>query len=442
MFVRLLAFLALTLIVVGTGRSEDLAGTLSVEQCVEVALREHPALHAADADVKAAQFRVAQAQSPLLPRADARYSPSRRQRTLSALIEGPSTDVTSKENTFTYQAGSFAINQLLFDFGKTYHGWRAALADVESVQAERERTAQTVILGVKRWYYGLIAARRLLEVAQESQARANQHLDAARSRYRAELAPRYDVTRQEVQVANAELAALTARKNLALARESLRNAMGLAGAIAFEPDDRELEYVRVEIDETAAVNRAGTQRAELRSLDALKRAQAQRIEALLRNYLPSLAGHADYGFTGESASDEGWSVGALVRLSIFDGGLTPAEIGQARAQLLAVEAEEKRVGQQVGLEVRDSLLNLRRGRESLDVSAKGVEAAREGMAIAESRYRNGIGSVLELTDSEVALSAARGNYVRLLADYHVALAELEYAMGGRLARGDAGHDGP
>jgi len=241
MFVRLLAFLALTLIVVGTGRSEDLAGTLSVEQCVEVALREHPALHAADADVKAAQFRVAQAQSPLLPRADARYSPSRRQRTLSALIEGPSTDVTSKENTFTYQAGSFAINQLLFDFGKTYHGWRAALADVESVQAERERTAQTVILGVKRWYYGLIAARRLLEVAQESQARANQHLDAARSRYRAELAPRYDVTRQEVQVANAELAALTARKNLALARESLRNAMGLAGAIALEPNDRELE---------------------------------------------------------------------------------------------------------------------------------------------------------------------------------------------------------
>jgi outer membrane protein len=428
--VRPLAFLGLALIPVATGHATELTGTLSVEQCVAIALREHPALRAADADVKAARFRVAQADSPHLPRAGATYSPSRRERTLSALIEGPSNDLTTKENTFTYQAGRFQVSQLLFDFGRTHHEWRAALAGVESARAERESTAQAVILGVKRWYYDLIAARRLLEVAQESCARASQHLDTAKSRYQAEVAPRFDVTRQEVQVANAELAALTARNTLALARENLRNAMGLAEAIAFEPDDRALEYVAIDIDEAAVVNRASKQRPEIRGIEALERAQGQHIEALLRNYLPSVAGYADYSFTGESASDQGWTIGANVRLSIFDGGLTPSQIGQARAKLLSLQAQERKARQQVVLEVRESFLNVQRAREGLEVSAKAMDAAEQSMRIAENRYRNGVGAILELTDSEFALSTVRGNHVRLLADYHVALAQLEYAVGG------------
>jgi hypothetical protein len=251
------------------------------------------------------------------------------------------------------------------------------------------------------------------------------------------LAPRFDITRQEVQLANAKLYTLTARNNVALARENLRSAMGLDGDPGFEPHDRTLDYVPVKVDDASALGRALKRRPELLELEARRIAQEERISALQKDYLPMVRGLANYSFTGDDApSDDGWMIGAVVRMPIFNGGLTPAQIGQARAGLAQIVAEQQRARQDITTEVRAATLEVHRTTDAIGVSRRAVEAAEESLDAAERRYAADVSDVVELTDTQLALSSARANHVRVLADYRNAIAQLERATADKILTGE------
>jgi outer membrane protein len=434
MATRVRIAIAVCFLGVTTASATELVGTVSIDECLDVALRQHPGIAAANADVQAAGQRVRRARSRLMPQIDGSYNFTRQEQTLSSLISGPSgTIAAERKTTFNFQRAGFGLTQLLFDFGKTFNQTREARARKDSTEANRETVEDRVILNVRTAYYVLIAAARLLVVAQDTEAQTRRQLEEARSRYEVGTAPRFDVTQQEVQVATAELARLTASNNVALGRENLRDAMGLTQPIAFEPDDRTLDYHGVKTDASTAVERAFVHRPELRAIAALKRAQEQRIAAFKKDYLPFVTGLGGYNWSGsDTPSDESWAIGANVSLSIFNGFRTAADVGESRAELLRLEADERLERQRVTLEVRKSYLELRRAEDSIRVSSKAVEQARESLDVAEGRYSAGVGNILEVSEAQVALARARADNVEDLADYWVAVAALERAIGAPL----------
>jgi outer membrane protein len=464
MMVRVSTGLLAWWLLAGVAGAEPLTGTVSLDRCLEVALATHPDLAIADADVEAAGQRVRQARSGLLPQISGLYSFTRQQQSLSSLIGGPSRGgalgtcvggttpgalCASSANCpgggtcqfapidtsarFNFQRSGFNATQLLFDFGQKINETRAAREVQNATGARRDSTKDIVVLNVKASYYNLIAARRLLTVAEETESQTQRQLEEARSRYEVGTAPRFDVTQQEVQVADAELARLTSVNAVALSRENLRDAMGLADPILFEPDDRSLDYSRIGIDDETAMAQAVAHRPEILDVQARVRAQERTIAALKADYLPAVNGIGGYSWTGDDRpQDESWVVGANITVSIFNGGLTTARVGESRAALHRLEGEERRISQTVRLEVRRALLDLREAEDSIRVSEKQVEQARESLAIAEGRYSAGVGNVLEVSDAQVGLFRARANNVRKLADYWIAVARLEQAIGTRL----------
>jgi len=115
----------------------------------------------------------------------------------------------------------------------------------------------------------------------------------------------------------------------------------------------------------------------------------------------------------------------LVNLSIFNGGLTTAQVGEAKANLDNLRATEDATRQNVTLEVRQALLNLRQAAESIGVADKGLQQARENLTLAEGRYKTGVGNIIELTDAQVSLATAEASRVQALVGYRTALAALE-----------------
>ena len=443
MFARVL----LMAVVVGVGTASasaanERAGTLPLEECVRMALREHPQLHAAAAMVDGSRQRVRQAASGFLPQVAGEYAVNRQSSTLGAIIGVPplgsitsAPGIDDQTLLFNFQRGMLSLSQLLFDFGKTLNATRAATADVDSAQSERQALEQRVALNVKRAYFDLIAARRLLEVAEGNEANTREHLAEAMDRLGIGLGTSFDVRKQSVQVANAELATLTARNNVALGRENLRHAMGLRQPIAFEADDTALDYVRVVLDEPSAIRAAEARRPELQRVYALERAQQERIAALKKDYLPVIGGNARYAGSGSDGPEqESWFIGGSARLTIFNGGQTAAKVAEARADLLRLEGEKEAARQLVEFEVRHSLLNLTRAGDALRVSATAAEEATASLALARHRYSAGLGNVLELTDAQNEVANAQANHVRLLADYRIALADLEHATATQLVR--------
>src|SRR5213593_3444031 len=300
----------------------------TLEECIEIALRQQPTLKAAAATVAAARERVWETAAAYLPQVSASYQASRRHASTSSLT-GSSTG--GRARTFDFYSTGVALSQVLFDFGQNLELIHAAQASAEALAADADTQHDTVVFNVQQAYFMLLAAYRLRDVAEETVVQNQKHLDLAEGRHDVGLAPRIDVTTAQVQLAQAELNQLTARNNVSLGRETLRNTLGLPGPLDFDIVDS-LEQPRSEVSDEEALDLAYANRPELRSRAAQERADIERIKAIEKDYLPKLALNSNVTWNGSNYPlQEGWIFGGLVSLSVFNGGLTRAQVGEAKA---------------------------------------------------------------------------------------------------------------
>src|SRR5437870_12161658 len=308
----------------------------TLEECIEIALRQQPTLRAAAATVAAGRERVWEAAAAYLPQVSANYLASRRHGSPSSL----SNINAGGGETRPLYSTAVALSQVLFDFGQNLELIHAAQASAEALAADADTQHDTVVFNVQQAYFALLAAYRLRDVAEETVAQNEKHLDLAQGRHDVGLAPRFDVTNAQVQLATAELNRVTARNNVSLGRETLRNALGLLGPLDFDIVDS-LEHPRSEVSDAEALDFAYASRPELKSLAAQERADIERIKAIEKDYLPKLTLNSNVTWSGSRYPlQETWNFGGLVNLSIFNGGLTTAQVGEAKANLDNLRATE------------------------------------------------------------------------------------------------------
>jgi len=407
---------------------------VSLQDCVAIAIDNHPALKSAGASVRAAEQRVWQSVSGYLPQVGGNYDFQRRSTSIGART---GTDAGGLTTTFNFHNAGLSFSQVLFDFGRNLAAIRAAQAFERSAVADLRTQLETVTFNVKSRYFDLLAAHRLLGVASTTVQQSQQQADEAEARAGVGLAPKFDVTRARTQLANAELDELTAGNAVAVARESLRNALGLTAPLDFDIADS-LEVAPIAVDEAKVVDAAYANRSELQSLADQQVALEQEIKRLKRDYLPSINGGGAYYWTGtDYPLQDNWNIGASLNLSLFNGGLTTAQVGEAEANLAALQFNTESLRQNVALEVRQAVLDLRRAAASISVAEKGVQQARESLDLAQGRYRTGVGNIIEITDAQTALTSAEASHVQALYGYRTALATLERAVGRPLTAEDA-----
>lgn len=407
----------------------------TLPECLSIALERHPSIGVADSDVEAGRARIGQARSGYLPQLSGDWSTNRQKSSFSSRTGGPSDTAggaVARSNAFDFHQGAVSLSQTLFDFGQTFAAIRAAQARTDSLEADADATRQQIVLEVKQSYFGLLAARRLAGVAEETVRSNEQQLALARGRNEVGFAPRLDVTRSEVQLASAELDRLTARNNVSVAEVTLQNALGVDGPLVFELEDVLANPTSVPEAHTA-LERAYERRPELRSLLAEERAAEQDVAQRWRQLLPTVRGNATYGGSAsEFPLEEEWSVGAAVDVPIFDGGLTLSRVSESKAALHSLRFEEQRLRQQVALQVRTALLDVQRTEEAIRVTERATGQARENLELAEGRYQTGVGNVIELVDAQRARASADAEYVSALYDHQIAIATLEQAIGEEL----------
>jgi len=417
--------LALCLLAALAPSAVSAAGELrSLRDCIDIALERHPILKSADAVVAAAGQRVWQAGSSYLPQLSANYSADRRHTSATARI---GVGTTTPAQTFWFYNSGVAMSQVLFDFGQTLNSIRSAQASERALQADAVTQRAIVSLNVKQAYFQVLAARRLKVVTDDTVMQNEKHLELAEGRLRVGLAPKFDVTQAQVQLANAELDRITARNNVDLALETLRSTMGLVDPIDFDIVDS-LGIRTVSIDDQAILQVAYISRPEMQAVVERQQALAQQISALKKAQLPRIVGNGSYQWTGSDYPlQSNWELGAAVSFSIFNGGLTLAQVGEAEANLASLQFEEAAQRNTITLEVRQATLDLHRAEEAIAVAEKGLQQARENAALAGGRYRTGIGSFIEVTDAQASRSSAEASHVQTLYSYKTAVAALERA---------------
>jgi outer membrane protein TolC len=159
------------------------------------------------------------------------------------------------------------------------------------------------------------------------------------------------------------------------------------------------------------------------------------VRAALGNYFPQVSVSAMYDWARTKnrdeprTSDDGYSVGLVVTLPVFDGFMRENAVRTARSRLDRAVQAEGLARQQIARDVNQAALMLTAAEKSVEASRKGVEQAEEEFRVVQERFQTGRGIQLEILDAQVALTRARFNAVSALAEYQGAYAMWLRAIG-------------
>ena len=402
---------------------------ITVDEAVAIALEFQPNIRARLGDYAAAKYRVDQALSPLLPQLAASVSTSRSHATsinTSSTTGASIATVTDRQFGDTL-AAQLTLSQILFDFGKNAASVDAArkLSEValEDVELQRQLITQTV----KQAYTNINFAQRLQRVAEQSLQRAELNLRSARGFFDVGTRPKSDVTRAEVDVANARVDVIRARNAERLGRAALNTAMGVAADTPTQVVDS-LVYQPATLDRGRLQDEARRRRPEFRQARLRAEAAEAVVRRTTRDFLPDITGSAAYGAT-RTTFDEAWSATLALSWSIFDGGNRIARNREARANLDAAQARVLATELDIQRDVEQAQISVSEAEERIQAAQKAVESAQENFRLAQGRFDAGVGTILELTDAQLALTQTQNTEAQALADYRIALSNLDRAVG-------------
>jgi len=407
---------------------------LALKEAIEIALATEPNIQARLHDYEAARFRVTEALSPILPQLGG-TSTANRQKTeffagsIGRTVPGPIPLLS------TNQTAQVTLSQILFDFGKTFAATDAARAQAEVARLDAEIQKDLIVLAVKEAYFNLLFGKRLVAVNQAAVARAELNLRSAKGFYEVGTRPKFDVTRAEVDLANAQVALIQARNAVSLARVALNTAMGISVVAPTEVEDI-LSFEPYPVDQALLIPEALRQRPEYGRVNAVVTSADASLRQAFRNFFPDILGSSFYGgtFRNPNSPDDLadiWQFAVTLNWSIFDGGNKIARYQEAQKNVEGARSRVKAIELSVSQEVVQAHLNLQETQERIAAAKKAVESAQENFRLAQGRFDAGVGTIIELTDAQLALTQAQSTEAKALTDYRIAIARLERALGRR-----------
>src|SRR5262245_35313176 len=403
---------------------------LTLDDAIAIALEAQPTIQATLYDYAAARARVREAFAPLLPQLSGAASATRSHTSVLSTSTTASSRVAvvSRQPADTFLA-QVQLSQLLFDFGKTMAATQVArkLAEVSAEGVELQR--QLIALTVKEAYTNILLAQRLIRVQEQAVERAELNLASAKGFFDVGTQPLSTVVRAEVDVANARVDLINARNALRTARVALNTAMALDVNTPTEIKDN-LEYEPVTLDRAALRAEALRQSPEYRQAKLTTSAAEASVQAASRNFLPNVTGIGTYGGS-QAELNPNWSLGLFFTWNIFDGGNLIAAYQEAKANLGAAGARVKVAELTVIQNLEQAEIAVEAAQERIQAARVLIASSQENFRLAQGRFDVGVGTILELTDAQLALTQASNTEAQALADYRIALAQLDRAAGRR-----------
>jgi outer membrane protein TolC len=413
-------------------------GSLSLNQAIDIALREQPTLKQSRETVAAARYNIGVARAGYLPQVNfvtnyyhGNAFPGASNKPGTSGTSGSTASIGSLgvTNYYLYQ---FQATQLIYDFGKTPGLIDESRASFGQSQQDYAGTRQQVVLDARTAYFGYLAAQRAQKVQEDTVKQNQDLLKQAQGFYKVGLKAKIDVTKAEANLYQAEANLIQAKNNVQLSQVTLMTALGLKTWPFTKVEDvLEVTTQPRSLEELKA--KALERRPEIQKNRFQQKFNEAGVQVARSGYFPTLTSNAAYGWQSVdqpfATQPSNWYVGAAVTVPLFEGFSTAYSLSQNKAQLRASVENYEVLRQNVTKEVNQTYLNVKTGWELIRATKKALEAARENLRLAWGRYQAGVGTIIEFTDAQVQFSQADLNFVQALYNYRVYEAQLDKAIG-------------
>lgn len=426
--VVLLAALALA-----TTPPASLPQTLSLDEALSLGRANLPTIKASEAAATAAQERARGTLGGLLPQVS--FNASYRRSTVNTVpqpgvpsTEGGSVSLASAD----FLSAGLTAQATIWDFGRSWNRYDASKASAAAARSQLELAQVQGDFGVRSAYFAAAAQRALVEVAQATLENTQAHQKQIEGFVQVGTRPEIDLAQAKADTANARLALVTARTNSQVAKARLQRAIGVTGSLDFEVSSQEPGAVDGEArDADALVPVALGERADAEAFDAQLEAQQYAVKSAQGGYWPIISAQLSASVNARLPNTTQPNLAAQVAFTwpLYEGGQVMAAVRESEATMTQLRAQREALGQQVRLELQESLLQVAAAREGVEVAGEARAATKERLRLAEGRYQAGSGNVLELGDAQVAFTQASAQEVQARWSLATARAQLLVALG-------------
>ena len=256
-------------------------------------------------------------------------------------------------------------------------------------------------------------------------------MQQANAFYKVGTKPQFDVLKAQSDLANAKVNLITADNNIQIARLQLENELNIKLEKNFLIKDN-LDYNKEVIELNDALASAKDKRPEIISSKFRVEASKSGLTSAWTSNLPAINATGGYNWRTLDLKQQfvdSWNLGLSISLPIFQGFALQSGIDLADANLKNAQAQDEFINQTVSLDVQQQYSNWQQAGAKIDAAKLFVNQALETLKIAEGRYKQEVGSTVDVTDARVAYFNAQIIYIQSLYDYQISYVRLQRAMG-------------
>ena len=413
-----------------TASSQTLNVTL--DECIRIALNDNPTIIVADMEIERVDYSKKQTLGQLFPHVNftANYNRTLAKQTM-VMMDQEFKVGTDNQHSVGFQGSLPIIVPAL---------WKSIkLSDTQILQnIENARSSRLSLVNqVKNAYYALLLARDSKRVIEANHETALLTADVFKKQYEIGVASEYDMTRAHVAATTLEPSILDAENSITALKLQLKVLMGMDVALDIEPVESLDDFKYKIYENTLNVDTSLVNNTNLRQLDLQTDYLNQALKVQKMSWAPTLNGTINYMWNsmsnGSPFKNFNWNpysqAGLALSWNLFSGGQRYYKQKQAEIAVREMKWQRENLVRGLNSQVQTQLNSIKSNLKQIESNAASVALAEKSNNIIQESFKLGVGTFLQLQDTQNALLGARLSYYQAIYNLLVSQSDLELLLG-------------
>ena len=335
-----------------------------------------------------------------------------------------------------------SLRQTIFRWDQIV-GLRRADKIVAKAEADREAAQQDLIIRVSQAYFDVLAAEDRLTSRDANRQAIARQLEQAKQRFEVGLIAITDVQESQAAYDQAVADEIASKRELATAREGLREITGNYVSELSAPGDdlplrdpdpaAETDWVDLALDQNLALVASRLDEKLARDEKSFRRNGYYPSIDLVANVgnfdADSDTNSNDFGFLPNDRNFDSDSIGIQFNLPLFRGGGTSSSVREATYLHRASMQVLQRVTRETERQTRDAYLGVLSEKRRVEALDQSVKSSRTALEATQAGFDVGTRTIVDVLDSQFALYRAITLYYQARYDYLMNYLRLKQAAG-------------
>jgi outer membrane protein len=405
---------------------------LTLDQAVALALKQNPTAQIAVLTAAQSEQDRNITRADLLPQASARISDEAQKVNLLAQFGGTTPFPGFPKTIGPYQIFSAgpSVSAPVFDL-TLWRRYQAAQNTLSASKATSLSTREQVILLVVSQYIGTLRAAANVQASQSRVELAQALYDQAADLQKEGVGTGIDTLRANVELQNEKQRLIQAETDRETSLFGLSRLLNLDPRQPIEQADSLSFFDTPQPEVESSMEAALGAREEWKALESQIKAAEYQKKGAQDSRLPSLQFDGEFAYVGTSGNTTlpTYTYQASVNMPLFTGGRIRAEVVRADLEIRKLQEQRDDLRNQIALDVKTSLLNLRSARNEVEVANLGVQLSKEEVDQARDRFKAGVANNIEVIQAQDSLARANDNQIAALYRFNQARADVARSIG-------------